>query len=198
MNWWERRVVPRLLEVTCGGALAEGWRATTCARADVHGTVLEIGFGSGRNLPHYTDAVTRVLAVEPSDLAREFATERITAFGRPVELVGVDAAALALPDHSVDAAVSTWTLCTVPDWQSALTEIARVLRPGGALSFVEHTVSARPRVAAVERALQPAWGRVAGGCHLDRDVPGALERAAYGLADRRDAGWFVSALARPA
>lgn len=188
MSWWDRRVVPRLLEVTCGGAVADRWRVLTCARPEVRGVVLEVGFGSGRKVRHYSDAVGEVLAVEPSDLAWELAADRIARFDRPVERIGGDAAVLDLPDASVDSVVSTWTLCTIADWQAALAEVKRVLRPGGDFSFVEHTVSPRPRVAALERAVQPLWGRVAGGCHVDRDIPGELERAAYALRDRRDEG----------
>ena len=197
MNWWDRRVVPRLVELSCGGSTAERWRRRAVARPQVRGIVLEVGFGSGRNLRHYSETVTTVLAVEPSDLAWDLARERVAGFGRPVERIGVDAARLDLPDDSVDAVVSTWTLCTIPDWHEALTEFRRVLRPGGAISFVEHTISPRPRVAAAERAVQPLWGRIAGGCHVDRDIPGELERAAYTLCDRHDRGWFVSGVAHP-
>ena len=150
-----------------------------------------------RNLAHYGPDVTGVLAVEPADLAWERALPRIAAFGRPVERVGTDAAGLDLSTASVDAVVSTWTLCTIPALVTALAEIARVLRPGGALHFVEHTTSDHPALARAQAVVQPVWGAWAGGCHLDRDIPGELERAAYALTSHGRRGWFVSGSARP-
>lgn len=179
------------------GAAGRGLRAATCGRDAVRGLVVEVGFGSGRNLAHYGPDVTGVLAVEPADLAWERALPRIAAFGRPVERVGTDAAGLDLSTASVDAVVSTWTLCTIPALVTALAEIARVLRPGGALHFVEHTTSDHPALARAQAVVQPVWGAWAGGCHLDRDIPGELERAAYALTSHGRRGWFVSGSARP-
>jgi SAM-dependent methyltransferase len=204
MRWWGERVVPRLVDLTCSGALADGWRARTCG--PVAGEVVELGFGSGRNLDHYGDAVTRVLAVEPSDLAWEMSAERRAAFVRPVGRTGLDGAAIDLPDESADAVVSTWTLCTIPDLAGALAESRRVLRPGGALHLVEHSLSPDPRMARRQRRMQPLWGRVAGGCHVDRDLPALLADAGFDLPDlrARDAApvatpwsWFVTARAVP-
>lgn len=201
-SWWDERVVPRVVDLTCSGALADGWRARTCA--PVVGEVVELGFGSGRNLEHYGEGVTRVLAIEPSDLAWEMSAERRAAFGRPVERVGIDGASIALPDGSADAVVSTWTLCTIPDLASALAETARVLRPGGALHLVEHSLSPDPRMARRQQRMQRWWGRVAGGCHVDRDIPAELSAAGFELPDlsARDAAgiatpwsWFVTARA---
>lgn len=203
-SWWDAHVVPRFVELTCSGALADGWRAKVCG--PVSGEVLELGFGSGRNLGHYPKGVSAVLAVEPSDLAWEMSTARRTDFGRPVERVGLDGAAIPLPDASVDAVVSTWTLCTIPDLGSTLAEAARVLRPGGALHLVEHSLSPVPRMARRQRRMQRWWERVAGGCHVDRDIPALLAAAGYGLPDlkARDAAriatpwsWFVTARAFP-
>ena len=204
MRWWDERVVPRVVDLTCSGPLADGWRARTCG--PVVGQVLELGFGSGRNLEHYGEGVTRVLAVEPSDLAWEMSADRRAAFGRPVERIGLDGASIDIPDDSVDAVVSTWTLCTIPDLGSALAETARVLRPGGALHLVEHSLSPSPRMARAQRRMQPLWGRVAGGCHLDRNIPAELTAAGFDLPDlrARDAAglptpwsWFVTVQAVP-
>ena len=204
VRWWDERVVPRVVDLTCSGPLADGWRARACG--PVVGQVLELGFGSGRNLDHYGEGVTRVRAVEPSDLAWEMSADRRAAFGRPVERIGLDGASIDCPDDSVDAVVSTWTLCTIPDLGSALAETARVLRPGGALHLVEHSLSPSPRMARAQRRMQSLWGRVAGGCHLDRNIPTELTAAGFDLPDlraRHAAGlptpwsWFVTVQAVP-
>lgn len=205
-TFWNERVLPRLVDKALSDRATSGWRAKTTA--GVNGVVLELGFGSGTNLAHYGPGVTRVLAVEPSDLAWEKASSRIAAFGRPVERAGLDGARLEVADASVDAVVSTWTLCTIPDLASALAEVRRVLRPGGGLHFVEHSLAPGDRVARVQRRMQPRWGRLAGGCHLDRDIPAELvsagmvvpnlrSRYASGFPPARPFGWFVTGTAVP-
>lgn len=176
---WNDRILPRLVELTLNERVTGPWRARVCA--GVSGEVLELGFGSGPNLRHYDDAVERVLAVEPSDLAWRRAGRRIEAFGRPVERIGLDGARVDLPDASVDAVVTTYTMCTIPDLTAALAEARRVLRPGGALHFVEHGLSPDPGVAAWQHRLQPVWGRIAGGCHLDRNIAELVSGAGFTL-----------------
>ena len=206
VTWWEEKVLPRLNHRALAGADAAAWRAPVCAGAS--GTVLDIGFGSGPNLPLYPEAVRRVLAAEPSDLAWSLAADRTAAFGRPVERVSLDAADLAgVPDASVDTAVSAWSMCTVPDIGAALAEARRVLTPSGSLRFVEHARSPDPKVARTQDRIQPVWGRLAGGCHVDRDLVGLVEGAGFtvevtrrqvvagGLA--RPWSWSVSGVARP-
>lgn len=183
-RWWDDRVLPRLVDVALADRVAGQWRRELCA--DVAGEVLEVGFGSGRNLGFYPPAVSAVLAVEPSDLAWERARPRVKEFGRRVERIGLDGASLAgVGDASVDAVVSAWTLCSIPDLPTALAEMRRVLRPEGRLHFVEHSLAPDPGVARAQRALQPAWGRLAGGCHLDRDIPAELVSAGLVVADLR-------------
>jgi len=196
-RWWDEQVLPRMVDRACSGREADRRRDAVCRGAGVRGTVLEFGFASGANLPFYGDDVEQVLAVEPADLAWERSAQRRAAFGRSVTRVSLDAAALDLPDHCVDAVVSTWTLCTIPDLPAALSQARRVLRPGAGLHFVEHTMSSRPLVASTQRMLQPAWGLWAGGCHLDRDIPGELGSAAYTIDHLQSAGWFVAGIARP-
>ena len=193
-RWWEEHLVPRLVDLALTDATVGRWRTTVCA--DLRGDVLEIGFGSGRNLSFYPDAVRRVLAVEPSGLAWQRAGERIASFSGTVDRVGVDAGRLPVGNSSVDAAVSTWTMCTVPDIGSALDEVRRVLRPGGTLRFVEHTLAPSPRVAWVQRAMQPVWGRLSGGCHVDRDIVGLLEDRGYAV-DLTYAGHVAGGPAAP-
>ncbi len=198
-------MLPRLTDRALRGEPAASWRGAVCAGAS--GEVLDIGFGSGPNLEVYPADVTRVMAAEPADLAWELAADRIRAFGRPVDRVAVDAAALPLADASVDTVVSTWTLCTVPRVEEALREARRVLRPTGTLRFVEHGLSPDPGVARTQRRVQPWWGPVAGGCHVDRDVVALLTDAGFVVeVDRaadvagwpaRSWGWFTRGTARP-
>lgn len=197
---WETHVLPHAIEVALADRVTGGWRAKTCGT--VEGDVLEVGFGSGRNLPYYGDGVRRILAVEPSDKAWAMAAERIAEFGRPVERIGLDGAVLELDDASVDAVVSTWTLCTIPDVDAALLEIRRVLRPGGALHLVEHSRSPSRVVSGIQNAMQPVWGVVSGGCHVNRNIGPLLDAAGlhregwkerYAVAGPlRPFGWFVT------
>ena len=139
----------------------------------------------------------------------ELAADRVAAFGRPVERVSLDAADLSsLADDSVDTAVTAWVLCTVPDLEGALAEARRVLRPGGELRFVEHSLAPDAGTARWQRRVQPLWGRVAGGCHVDRDLPRLVEAAGFDIelgqsryvaaGPFRVWGWFVAGTARPA
>jgi ubiquinone/menaquinone biosynthesis C-methylase UbiE len=180
-SFYNERILPPLTALTCADRNTGRWREQ--AFGGVSGDVLEVGFANGTNLLHYPEAVRRVYAVEPSDVAWRHAARRIEAFGRPVERVGLDGASIALPDDSVDAVVSAYTMCTIPDLGAALAEMRRVLRPGGALFFVEHALSPEPRVAERQRRWTPRWGKVAGGCHLDRDIPALVEEAGFNLSD---------------
>lgn len=138
--------------------------------AKVSGRVLEIGFGSGLNLPHYPQGVERLYALDPATLGRRLAEKRIAACPFPVEFVGLYGEAIPLEDASVDAVVSTWTLCTVPDPGKALAEIRRVLKLGGGLHFVEHGRSPEERIARWQDRLTPIQRVVGGGCHLNRRI----------------------------
>ena len=146
MALWSDRLLPRLIDVVLDGSYVHRLRAR--ALAGLSGDVIEIGFGSGTNVPVYPSAVTSVAAVEPSIGARNLAADRIAESSIPVRFVGLDGQSIPLPDNSCDSAVSTFTLCTVPDPDLALREIGRVLRPGGTLFFLEHGLSPDPGVAA--------------------------------------------------
>ncbi len=167
MTFYTNQVLPRLTDVALGKAM-ETTRARVCR--GLSGDVLELGFGSGRNLPHLPSGVNKVLAVEPAPAGRRLAARRIAAAGIPVEFVGENGEELALPDASVDHTIVTWTLCTIPDVDRALAEVHRVLRPGGTLHFVEHGRSPNPGVARWQDRLTPLWGKLAGGCHLNRPI----------------------------
>lgn len=178
---WNDHLLPRFIALTCSDRATAIWREQ--ALSGVSGDVLEIGFANGTNLLHYPPSVRRVYAVEPSDVAWRKAARRIKAFGRPVERVGRDGATIPLPDGSVDAVVSAFTMCTIPDLEEALGEMRRVLRPEGSLHFVEHGLSPDAAVADRQRRWTPRWSKVAGGCHLDRDVPALVEQAGFNLSD---------------
>jgi ubiquinone/menaquinone biosynthesis C-methylase UbiE len=150
----------------------------------LHGEVVEIGFGSGLNVPSYPEAVSTVYAVEPSLVARELAAERIVESPVDVRLVGLDGQSLPLGDASVDAALSTFTLCTIPDVERALREVRRVLKPGGTFHFLEHGLSPDPAVEKWQHRLDGVQQKVAGGCHLDRPIDELI----------RDAGLEVTRL----
>jgi ubiquinone/menaquinone biosynthesis C-methylase UbiE len=174
---YAERVVPRIMNVACGAKQSHPLRERVCA--GLHGQVVEIGFGSGHNVPFYPSTIDRVAAIEPSALSWELAQDRLAASPVLVEQSGLDGQSLALADDSFDAALSTWTLCTIPDPVLALTEVRRVLRPGGALHFVEHGLAPDESVQRWQRRLEPLNKRLVGGCHLTRPILDLLEAAGF-------------------
>lgn len=173
MGFYGERVFPRAMNRLMNTKQTRGTRARVCA--PLSGDIVEIGFGTGLNLPHLPPAVTVVLAVDPLERGRTLASRRIAASPVSVEFVGLDGQLLPLADDSADAALSTWTLCSIPDPVAAVREINRVLRPGGTLHFVEHGCSPDPGVRKWQRRLNPIQRRIACGCNLDRDIPSILK-----------------------
>jgi ubiquinone/menaquinone biosynthesis C-methylase UbiE len=168
MGFYADHVVPRITELAMSRRELMPIRARVAA--PLNGDVLEVGFGSGLNVPHYPPAVTHVRAVDPAIVGRRLAAERVASSSVPVEYVGLDGQALSQESASVDHVLATWTLCSIPDVDRALREIRRVLRPGGLFHFVEHGRSPDPGVAAWQDRLTPFQRRVAGGCHLNRPI----------------------------
>jgi ubiquinone/menaquinone biosynthesis C-methylase UbiE len=160
--------LPRLIDVMCANKHMAPLRERAIAGA--WGTVLELGFGSGGNLPSYPASVERVVAIDPSLLGRRLARKRLAASSIPVLFAGLDGEDLPLDDASVDTAVSTWTLCTIPDATRAVREVGRVLKPGGRFLFLEHGLADDPKVMRTQHRFDGFQQRVAGGCHLDRDI----------------------------
>lgn len=174
---WGNRILPRVVDRSLDPKRTGDLRTRACA--ELAGEVLELGFGSGLNVPFYPAAVTGVAAVEPSDLAWQLAAPRVRVATVPVRRSGVDGQRVPLPDASADSALSTWTLCTIPDPGAALAEVRRVLRPGGALHFVEHGLAPDESVRRWQHRLEPVQKRVFGGCHLTRPVAGMLAEAGF-------------------
>ena len=177
MGFYTDRIVPRIVNVACGMKANAPLRKRTCA--GLTGEVVELGFGSGHNVPYYPDSVTRVAAVEPADVGWHLAEERVRAAKVPVERSGLDGQSLPFPDNSFDAALSTWTLCTIPDVDTALAEVRRVLKPGGELHFVEHGLAPDEKVQHWQHRLEPLQKRLFGGCHLTRPIVDLLTGAGF-------------------
>jgi len=177
VGFWGERVVPWCIELCCGSkAIA---REREKALVGLSGTVLEIGFGSGLNVPLYPAGVERVLAVDPSERARRIGARRIAAARCPIETVGLDAESIRLDAGSADNALSTFTLCTIPDAERALAEVRRILRPGGRLFFLEHGRAPDPGVARWQDRLNGLQRAIAGGCNINRAVPELVTRAGF-------------------
>jgi ubiquinone/menaquinone biosynthesis C-methylase UbiE len=177
MALWTDRILPRLVDksLSTGDVMKE--RELACA--GLAGQVIELGFGSGLNIEKYPAAVESVAAVEPSDVAWAMSADRRSASRTPITRSGLDGQALGEPDGSFDAALSTFTLCTIPDVELALREVHRVLRPGGTFHFLEHGLAPEPGVVRWQRRMEPLQKAVAGGCHLSRDIPALVSDAGF-------------------
>ncbi len=181
MGLWTDHALPHLMDRVLRTPEVNARRAKVCQ--GLQGRVLEIGFGSGLNLRHYPSQVTEILVVEPSAAALRLAEPRKAAVSASIDQVGLDGARLDLPDGSVDCVLSTYTLCTIPDVNAALSEVHRVLKPAGALHFLEHGRAPTESVRRWQHRLHPVHSRIAGGCHLDRPIDDLISRSGLVISD---------------
>ena len=181
-NWYERHILPGALDYACGLPMISRQRQLVVPLAQ--GRVLEVGIGTGLNMPYYDKRrVTRITGLDPALQLHPLARERIAQAGLDVELVGLSAEQIPRPDTSFDTVLVTYTLCTIPDPLAALREMRRVLAPGGQLLYCEHGRAPDASVQRWQERLQPLWGKLAGGCHLGRDIPALLQEAGFALSD---------------
>ena len=181
MAIYREKVLPRLINVACGMKTANPLRERVCE--GLNGRVIEIGFGSGLNVPFYPQSITSVSAVEPADLAWKLAQKRLSASTVKVERSGLDGQSLPFEDESFDSAISTWTLCTIPDVARALQEVRRVLKPGGTLHFIEHGLAPDEKVQRWQNRLNGLEMKVFGGCHLNRKIVPLITDAGFTIKD---------------
>lgn len=179
-NLYDRHVLPGLLDCACGMKAINRQRQKVVPKAS--GKVLEIGIGTGLNMKHYdADKVESLTGLDPALQMHRLARKRIEAAGLKVDLLGLAAEKIPLPDHSMDTVVMTYTLCTIAQPVQALNEMKRVLKPSGRLLFCEHGIAPDAKVQRMQNRLQPLWGKLAGGCHLNRDIPALLREGGFQL-----------------
>jgi ubiquinone/menaquinone biosynthesis C-methylase UbiE len=177
MSFYQRRVLPCLVHLAMRQKQLLPFRRQVIGGAE--GRILEIGIGSGLNLPLYGSVARSVIGLEPSPELLRMARRRAAGISVPVEFLETSAEAIPLDAGSVDAVVTTWTLCTIPDAPRALAEMRRVLKPGGALLFVEHGRAPEPGVARWQNRLDPLWSRFAGGCHLNWKIDDLISGSGF-------------------
>lgn len=201
MGLYNDRILPYLIDFSMADSILGRYRREVLA--DVSGDVLEIGFGTGLNLPYYPDQVHQIVTVDPSPGVHRLAQKRIDASPIAVDHRMLSGEALPMADHSFDSVVSTFTLCSIPQIEQALAEIYRVLRPGGRFFFIEHGLSDEPSIQTWQHRLTPLQKRIAGGCHFNRDMRQLIEQqfdqveleAAYAKHVPKVAGYFYQGVA---
>jgi len=178
MGFYDRHILPHLIDFACGMGAVMKARSQIVPQA--HGRVLEIGIGSGLNLEFYDPAKVQVIVgVDPSADIQALARERVAKISIPVEMIALELGQIQAPEASFDSIVCTFTLCTIPDAVAALKEMRRVLKPGGKLLFCEHGKAPDAPVLRWQNRLTPIWKPLAGGCHLNRDMPALIAEGGF-------------------
>ncbi len=186
MGVYRDQILPRLIDKACSTEGVARWRRR-CLEG-LRGVVVEPGFGSGTNVAHYPDDVERIYAVDPAVVGEKLAGDRLAASSVPVEFVGLDGQLLPLDDASCDAGLLTFTLCTIPDPGRALSELFRVIKPGGALHFLEHGIAPEENIQRWQHRIDPVQRRLFDGCHVSRDHTALIEAAGFTI-DWSDAAY---------
>lgn len=180
MSFYDDRILPHLINFACGTKPVLKQREKIVPQAE--GRILEIGMGSGLNLPFYQpEKVDKVWGLEPSEGMREKARPRVEAAPFELEWLDLPGEEIPLDDNSADTIVLTYTLCTIPDWFKAVQQMRRVLKPGGKLLFSEHGKAPDEAVRRWQNRINPYWNKIAGGCHLNRDIPLMLQEGGFQL-----------------
>ena len=188
MSFYEQHILPHVIDFACGDKIIMQERAEVLGAAE--GRVLEVGMGSGLNLRYYNpDKVDLVWGLEPSEGMRRKAQKNLAASPVRVEWLGLPGEEIPLEDNSADTVVLTFTLCTIPDWQQALSQMRRVLKPGGKLLFCEHGAAPDAGVLKWQNRINPLWKKLAGGCHLNRPIPKYLADGGFRI-DRIEADYL--------
>ena len=182
MSFYDKYILPSFLNCACGAKPILYQRGKVVPLAE--GLVLEVGIGSGLNIPFYdANKVDKVMGLDPSpelnEMAEKVVSKTAAENGLNVEIILGSAEAMPFPDDHFDSVVITYTLCTIPDAESANLEIRRVLKPGGKLIFCEHGLAPDAGVAKWQARIDPIWGKIAGGCHLNRDIPKLITSAGF-------------------
>ncbi|WP_372797734.1 class I SAM-dependent methyltransferase [Litorivivens sp.] len=182
MSFYEQHILPHVIDLACGDKVIMDERSSLLGAAE--GRVLEVGMGSGLNLRYYNpDKVDFVWGLEPSEGMRKKARKNLARSPVQVEWLGLPGEEIPLDNHSADTVVLTFTLCTIPDWEAALKQMHRVLKPGGRLLFCEHGAAPDASVARWQDRVNPVWKKVAGGCHLNRRIPELLAQGGFTIGD---------------
>jgi ubiquinone/menaquinone biosynthesis C-methylase UbiE len=187
MSFYEDRIVPHLIQMGMRQESLAVYRHRLLPAAEGH--VLEIGVGSGLNIPLYRGSVTNVIGLDPSPKLLSMAEKTVSRVSVRVELLRATAEAIPLPDQSVDTLVTTWTLCSIPNVARALSEMHRVLKANGRLLFVEHGRAPDTNVRRWQDRLTPLWRHITGGCHLNRAIGPLIQDAGFRI-ERMDTGYM--------
>jgi ubiquinone/menaquinone biosynthesis C-methylase UbiE len=187
MGVYEERILPWLIDLAMRNARLAAYRGRVVPAAS--GRVLEVGIGSGLNLPFYGTSVSEIVGIEPSPKLLKMTRRVAGRTSTPIRLIEGTAEAIPIDDQAIDTVVTTWTMCSIPSIELALQEMRRVLKPGGRLLFVEHGRAPEPDVRWWQDHLTPVWKRFSGGCHLNRPIPELIQHAGYRI-EHLDTGYM--------
>ena len=180
MGFYDEKILPRFINLACGSKPTTKQREKIVPRAE--GDVLEIGFGSGLNVPYYDkQKVRKIFGLEPSEGMRKLAADKVADSEIDIEFIDLPGEEIPLDANSVDTVLVTYTLCTIPNVAAALEGMRRVLKPGGVLLYCEHGKTPDAGVLRWQNRLNPAWEKIGGGCNINRDIPALIEDNGFSI-----------------